>query len=275
MATDLGERTIADFGRQWLSFKDSPGYYGSVEVLQDIFGPLLSVEELRGKRVAEIGSGAGRIVNMLLAAGATHVVAVEPSAAMTTLRDNTAAYSEQITYLALPGDSLPPGLELDVVVSIGVLHHIPDPAPVVRAVHRALRPGGRFLIWLYGKEGNEAYLRLALPLRRLTTHLPHCALVGLSGAISLALDAYILACRVLPLPMHRYMRNVVGKFPKSVRRLTVYDQLNPAFAKYYTETEARELLANGGFADVALYHRHSYSWTAIGRKPAARAAQTA
>ncbi len=31
------------------------------------------------------------------------------------------------------------------------------------------------------------------------------------------------------------------------RRLTVYDHLNPGYAKYYTREEARRLLADAGF----------------------------
>ena len=263
---DLKSQTIQDFGEQWTAFRDNPAYYGSVELLLDLFGPLLSIESLNGKRVADIGSGTGRIVNMLLDAGASHVHAVEPSAAMDVLAENTAERKHRITYIHGPGEELPAGLDLDLVVSIGVLHHIPNPAPVVSAAYRALKPGGQFLVWLYGREGNESYLRFAEPLRRLTTRLPHSTLVGLSYALNFGLDGYIALCRVLPLPMRAYMRNILARFPRRIRRLTIYDQLNPAYAKYYTFDEAQALLASAGFKDVQLYHRHKYSWTVIGRR---------
>jgi SAM-dependent methyltransferase len=265
--TDLKTQTIQDFGEQWTAFRDNPAYYGSTELLADLFGPLLSLDDVKGRRVADIGSGTGRIVNMLLDAGAEHVHAVEPSAAMQVLKENTSAQRAQVTYVNGPGEALPAGLELDLVVSMGVLHHIPNPAPVVDAAFRSLRVGGRCLVWLYGREGNEAYLRVVEPLRKLTVKLPHRGLVGLSHMLALGLDAYIGLCRLLPLPMRSYMREVLAKFPRSVRRLTIYDQLNPAYAKYYTREEARALLADSGFADVELHHRHGYSWTVIGRKP--------
>src|SRR3954447_617294 len=164
MPDDLKTRTISDFGRQWTNFRDNPGYYGSIEFLSDFFGPLLSVEAIHGLCIADIGSGTGRIVGMLLDAGAGHVIAVEPSAAMSVLEENTTSRRDRITYIHDSGEALPRGLGLDLVVSFGVLHHIPDPAPVVQAAYDALRPGGRLLIWLYGWEGNEAYLRFAEPL---------------------------------------------------------------------------------------------------------------
>lgn len=265
--SDLKEQTIGDFGEQWTAFRDNPGYYGSAELLADLFGPLLSLDQVKDKAVADIGSGTGRIVNMLLDAGAGRMVAVEPSAAMGVLKQNTASRKERIEYLELPGDQLPPGLDLDLVVSIGVLHHIPDPAPVVRAAYHALRAGGRCVVWIYGHEGNETYLSLALPLRKMTVLLPHKMLVALSYVLEIMLTAYIGLCRIFPLPMRSYMRGVLAQFTHGVRRLTIYDQLNPAYAKYYTRDEAEALLKDGGFADVQLYHRHGYSWTVMGLKP--------
>ncbi|SDS09803.1 class I SAM-dependent methyltransferase [Bradyrhizobium canariense] len=264
---NLKDQTIADFGEQWTAFRENPDYYGSAELLADLFGPLLSLDDIKGKTVADIGSGTGRIVNMLLDVGASRVIAVEPSAAMRVLKENTIARADKIEYLALAGDQLPSDLDLDCVVSMGVLHHIPDPAPVVRAAFKALRAGGRCIVWLYGYEGNETYLSLALPLRKVTVLLPHKMLVALSYILEIALTTYIGLCRIFPLPMRSYMRGVLAKFTREVRRLTIYDQLNPAYAKYYTRAEAEALLSEGGFADVQLYHRHGYSWTVSGVKP--------
>jgi SAM-dependent methyltransferase len=259
-------RTIDDFGEQWNAFHDNPGYYGSADLLGDIFGPLLSPDDVNGCSVADIGSGTGRIVNMLLDAGAAHVYAVEPSAAMAILKDNTAQRRDRISYLEGPGEILPAGLDLDLVVSIGVLHHIPDPRPVVEAAYRALRPNGLCLVWLYAREGNEPYLAVVEPLRKVTVRLPHRALVGLAALLGLILNGYIALCRFLPLPMRTYMREVLAKFTPDVRRLTIYDQLNPTYAKYYTKEEADSLLTSCGFVDVQLYYRHGYSWTVLGRR---------
>jgi SAM-dependent methyltransferase len=242
----LERKTIADFGEQWTSFRGNPGYYGAIDLLNDLLAPLIPVESLAGLRVADVGSGTGRIANMLLDAGAKHVIAVEPSSAFLVLQENTAARRDRITYLHDTGDHLPAGSELDLVVSIGVLHHIPDPGPVARAAYEALRPGGQLFVWLYGREGNETYLRVAEPLRRLTTRLPHSALTAISSALALLLDVYIALCRFVPLPMRDYARGVLAKQPRSVRKLIIYDQLNPAYARYYRREEAERLLQSGG-----------------------------
>lgn len=270
MKEDLTTRTINDFGDQWTRYTTNDGYYGSAALLADVFGPLLSPDALRDRMVLEIGSGTGRIVHMLLATGAAHVTAVEPSRALDVLKENTLAFAQRITYLQCTGEDLPADPLQDVIVSIGVLHHIPEPAPVVSAAYRALGPGGKMLIWLYGWEGNGAYLSMVLPIRAITTRLPHFLLAPLCHCLNLLLTCYIGLARHLPLPMHRYMTEVLGRFSKNKRYLVIYDQLNPAYAKYYKQNEVRKLLEDAGFTDVTLHHRHGYSWTAIGSKDAER-----
>jgi hypothetical protein len=71
----------------------------------------------------------------------------------------------------------------------------------------------------------------------------------------------------MPLPLADYMRRVMQPLTPDKRRVVIYDQLNPAYAKYYTREEARALLAGPGFTDIRLHHRHGYSWTVIGTKP--------
>jgi len=260
------DRTIKDFGEQWLKYPDNEGYYGSLELFSDILSPFLEPKDIKDCRVAEIGSGTGRIVNMLLEAGAMHVVALEPSDAFEVLHRNI-KQPEEVTCLKITGDKLPAQGDLDYIFSIGVLHHIPDPKPVVEAAFRALRPGGRFLVWLYGKEGNGLYLALISPMRILTKRLPHFMLAFLVEIMYWPLLLYIKCCHRLPLPLRGYMLSVFEKMSPEKRRLIIYDQLNPAYAKYYTRREAETLLIDGKFENVRTHHRHGYSWTVIGTKP--------
>ena len=259
-------QTIKDFGEQWLRYRDNEGFYGSLELFSDMISPFLKLGEIKNCRVAEIGSGTGRIVNMLLAAGAKHVIAVEPSDAYEVLCRNILA-PERVTSIKIPGDQLPAYGDLDYIFAIGVLHHIPDPAPVVEAAFEALRPGGQFLVWLYGKEGNGLYLALIAPLRVLTKRLPHYVLATLVEIIYWPLLFYVKFCRRLPLPLRGYMLFVLEKMSPEKRRLIIYDQLNPSYAKYYTQVEAKKLLSDWKFENIRIHHRHGYSWTIIGTKP--------
>lgn len=265
MKEDLTKKTIADFGDQWTSYRENTGYYASVELLEDLCSPFLKPSDFYDKKVADVGSGTGRIVNMLLMAGARHVIAIEPSRAFEVLLHNT-LYPEKVFCIHAPGEDLPRDAQLDFAVSFGVLHHIPDPAPVVKAMYNSLKPGGQILVWLYGREGNRSYLFFVQPLRFLTQRLPHKLLDFFCLLLLFPLNAYIALCDYLPLPMKKYMNGHLKKLSNEQKKLTIYDQLNPAYAKYYSQSEARALLENAGFDQVTLHHRHGYSWTVTGFK---------
>lgn len=258
-------RVIQEFGEQWTKYTANEGYYGSRELLLDLVAPLIDPAEFEGQVIADVGSGTGRIIAMLAACRPKQLVAIEPSAAFEALQRNTSDLGVPVECIQTTGDVWHhPGL--DYVTSIGVLHHIPDPVPTVRNMHANLKPGGRAIIWLYGREGNEMYLRLFGPIRKITPRLPHALLVAIVWMLYLPLSLYVLLCRVLPLPMRSYMRNHIGRLDGKTRRLTIYDQLNPTWARYYTRREAESLLKDAGFRDVVSHHRHGYSWTVVGTK---------
>jgi SAM-dependent methyltransferase len=264
---DLARRTIDDFGEQWSHFHDNSGFFGSAALLADHFGPLLTPADLAGRRVADIGAGAGRFVNVFLDSGAAHVVAVEPSDAFFVLKRNTERREARITYLHATGDALPPALGLDAAFSIGVLHHIPDPLPVLVAARTSLRPGGQFFGWLYGREGNGTYLLPLAVLRGMSAALPHRALLAVSWLLYWPLRAYIAAAHHVGLPLAGYATHVLAPLDPEKVRLVIYDQLKPAYAKYYRREEVHDLFARAGYADITLYHRHGYSWAVRARRP--------
>jgi SAM-dependent methyltransferase len=251
---DAHKKVIADFGQQWVNYSDNEGYDGSQELFRDFVEPLLPVSEFFGKRTAEIGAGTGRICAMMLEAGAAEVTAVEPSEAIEPLKRNLAKYGERAHAVQVMGDAIPNG-QFDIILSYGVLHHIPDPAPTMKAAYAALRPGGKMLAWLYGREGNGIYLAFALPLRQVTKRAPHLVNAALARILDAPLKAYIVASRHMPLFLHRYMTGYLDKLTPDKRRLVIYDQLKLEWAKYYTRDEAHQLFAAAGFGNIQLHHR--------------------
>ncbi len=255
--------TVADFSEQWTAYDDNSGWFGSEELLADVLRPLLSLEELRGQKVAEIGCGNGRFLPTL-ARYAERVYGIEPGDGVDNARRHCAGV-DNIEVMRADVYSLPRLPPLDHVFSIGVVHHLPDPRRALENMRGLLKPGGRCTIWVYGKEGNELYLLTFGALRKLTTRIPHVALHGVSTALVPPLRTYIHACRVLPLPMREYMRTVLKPLSNDALRMNIYDQLNPTIAEYWSRDEVEELMRSAGFLDVTLHHRHGYSWTATGR----------
>jgi SAM-dependent methyltransferase len=267
---NLGSRTISDFSDQWKRYNDNEGWYGSLELFKGIIEPLLGLEQLKGASVAEIGCGTGRIVSILLDADVDHVIALEPSGeAFLVLEQNIHRMKRclEVTAINANGESWRTDRKLDYVFSIGVIHHIPEPDQVIQAAYEALKPGGCLFLWLYGYEGNEAYLRVIGPLRKITTKLPHLFLRVLVELLYGLLCVYWGIQKVIPLPLSVYLEKVLWPMTPNKRRLVIYDQLNPAYAKYYKKEEAVQLLKKAGFQAIQIHHRYGYSWSVIGQKP--------
>lgn len=265
---DICRQTIADFGEQWQKFHQTDGWYGSRELLASFIAPY-DVCRFSGRRVLDLGAGTGRFVRGLLEFGAKHVVALEPSEAYRVILETIPTDKhQQVSILQITGDNIPENLDLDQIISIGVIHHIPEPLPVVAAAYRALKPGGEFIVWLYGREGNGLYLALLTPLRWISKYLSFRAKNNLAAMLTPLLGFYIRLCRFIPLPLHDYMVNILDNIPPEKRRVVIYDQLSPAYAHYYTRAQAQLLLTSQPFI-VELHHRQGYSWVGICRKPGA------
>jgi SAM-dependent methyltransferase len=99
-----------------------------------------------------------------------------------------------VTTLMLPIEDVADlGKEFDLIISTGVLHHLPDPAEGLDALQSVLRAGGSMYLMLYGKYGRDGIYYLQEMLRR----------VGLaaSSVTSADLDAVRQLIELLP-PHH-------------------------------------------------------------------------
>lgn len=108
-----------------------------------------------GERILDLGCGDGALTEKLVAAGAL-VVAVDASEGQVA-----GARARGLDARVALGESLPFAGEFDAVFSNAALHWMRDASGVLASVHRALRPGGRFVAEM-GGAGNVAAIRAAL-----------------------------------------------------------------------------------------------------------------
>lgn len=268
-------RTAAAFGWQWQHFTEMHPEF-EAQFLDWLYpiGP----EFFQGKCVLDAGCGIGRHAYFAAAYGASEVAALDLSEAVETAHHNL---SELGNVQVVQGDLLRPpfrtaaaGGGFDLVYSIGVLHHLPDPEAGFRSLLRFVRPGGTIAIWVYGYENNGFVRNVVEPLRRVSTKIPPPLLRtlawplaagfhGVAKGVYRPLHATAVA-RMLPLD--EYLSSVAD-FSFRQNYGIVFDQLVAPSAAYTRGPELAAWFDGSGLEDVQISHRHGNSWRGRGRVP--------
>jgi SAM-dependent methyltransferase len=154
------ESDLVKFTDAWFSNIDQR-FLHSARLYSDAFNPfdeLLTIEQLKGKRVLEIGCGMGFHCEMLVRSGAdVSAIDLSPTSVMATKRrlelrglaaDVRQMDAEELNFTAA---------SFDMVWSWGVIHHSSRTGRIIREIERVLKPGGNARIMVYNLEGMPAY----------------------------------------------------------------------------------------------------------------------
>ena len=111
-----------------------------------------------GKRILEVGVGAGTDHLQWARAGAQCNGVDLTDAAIETTRARLALYGFQSNLQRIDAELLPfPDNSFDIVYSWGVIHHSERPGQIIEEIRRVLKPGGIFIGMMYGRHSPTVF----------------------------------------------------------------------------------------------------------------------
>jgi SAM-dependent methyltransferase len=267
-------RTQESFGYQWTQFSEMSSDFRE-NFLNYVYP--LDAAAFRSKLILDAGCGFGRHVVNAARAGADVVVGMDFSDAIESARRNASSL-ENVALVR--GDIYrPPFREgtFDIVYSLGVLHHLPDPEAGYRSLLRFVKPGGIVHVWVYSKS-RRVLNSLLEHVRPVTSRMPKRVLKAVC-LVAAAIDWYgfILPFRAtvrLPLIGQWVSRNwlprvrLYAQYPFQVTYADWFDRLSAPIRFYYEESDLRGWVERAGLELVHVSPTGKYGWRLQARRPA-------
>jgi len=269
----LTKSTVEHFGGSWSSHEYLAPYQR--KQFLDWIDPLKE-SDLKGKIVLEAGCGKGRHSFLMAGYGVERLYAVDLSDAILLAADYTRAFPgvecvrADLLNIPMADESV------DLVVCLGVLHHLENPEAGLKELWRVLKPGGKLCLWVYAREGNGWIVHLVDPIRKgITSRLPTKALrpllLPLTFSLYLALKLFYGPAtgkgkkKVSWLPYSSYL-GYISKFPFREVEHIVLDHLCPPIAYYLSRETLKTWFEKLGAKEQSFRWHNKNSWNVVARK---------
>ena len=155
------EHVISHFGGEWKVFNYLDAE--QLEEVQEQFGAYIhplpkEVLDKTDLLIGDFGAGSGRWAHFLLDY-AKELWLVEPGTESFALLRERFVKNEKVHLLnETVSENSVPEESLDLAVSLGVLHHVPDTLRGIQDIYKKMKPGGYFLCYLYYALENKPFI---------------------------------------------------------------------------------------------------------------------
>lgn len=276
---NIDDEVVDHFGKEWAKYNYLNGI--ASEALDKQFMAYTSpidLEEFDSESsvAADFGAGSGRWAERL-APFFHKVYALEPSAAAVQVMNEKFSKEPKMMVLNenVEENSIPEN-SLDLAISLGVLHHIPDTSQAILDVGKKIKSGGTFLCYLYYKIEDKpfyyrAIFRIVNVVRFSISRMPHVMRMFIAKLI--AFSVYLPLARfsrfllkngkdVSNIPLHHY-----SEMPFVMLENDALDRFGTRLEQRFNKIEIAEMLSAANFNIATLkFSEAEPFWTFAIRK---------
>ena len=262
---NLDQGVIDSFGHEWATF--DYGETDTSEALDEQFRAYctpLDLNQFNPKKsiAGDFGAGSGRWASRLIPYFSL-VYALEPSDGASTVLKKKFSGEVKIAVLQeTVGANSIPLASLDLAMSLGVLHHIPDTSLAIKDVSLRIKPGGMFLCYLYYNLENKPFFyklifKAVNAVRQIVSVLPQqikriiCSSIAAIIYWPLARFSKLLnkiGMNTSNIPLHHY-----ANMPFVMLANDALDRFGTSLEQRFSKSEITEKLALAGF-DISTLH---------------------
>ena len=269
---NIDSEVVDHFGKEWAKYNYLDGI--ASEALDNQFEAYVQPIDLlmfdkQTSIAADFGAGSGRWTERI-EPFFKKIYAVEPSLSAVNVMTKKFAREPKVEVLNenVEENSIPEN-SLDLAISLGVLHHIPDTSKAIFDISKKIKHGGTFLCYLYYKVENKpfyyrALFRIVSMFRYLISRLPHSIRMMLAKVI--ALFVYLPLAKfsqfqlnkgrdISNIPLHHY-----AEMPFVMLENDALDRFGTRLEQRFKKEEIADMLIGANF-DLSRYSDREPFWT--------------
>jgi SAM-dependent methyltransferase len=256
---NIDQGVIDSFGHEWTTFD-----YGETETTEalnaqfDAYCSPINLSQFDPKNsiAGDFGAGSGRWASRLIPYFSL-VYALEPSdGASEVLKNKFSDVAKIVVLQETVGVNSIPLESLDLAMSLGVLHHIPDTSLAIKDVSLRIKSGGMFLCYLYYNLENKPFFYKLIfkgvnAIRQIVSVLPQrikrivCSLIAAIIYWPLARFSKLLnrlGINSSNIPLHHY-----ADMPFVMLANDALDRFGTSLEQRFSKAEITEMVASAGF----------------------------
>jgi SAM-dependent methyltransferase len=256
---NIDQGVIDSFGYEWATFD-----YGETETAEALNAQFVAYctpidlknFDPKNSIAADFGAGSGRWTSRLIPYFSL-VYALEPSdGASKVLQGKFSDEAKMVVLQETVGANSIPLESLDLAMSLGVLHHIPDTSLAIKDVSLRIKPGGTFLCYLYYNLENKPFFyklifKAVNAVRQVISLLPQrikrivCSSIAAIIYWPLARFSKLMKKMGIDtsnIPLHHY-----ANMPFVMLANDALDRFGTSLEQRFSKAEITEMLGSAGF----------------------------